>query len=82
MFVSRKSNNISALIATSMARTSKLFNLALPSVFSQKRQPDDIIVGDDNTDPAVSAQVKDGVDDMCACSSTAASMAISAQSSS
>lgn len=49
-----KNNKIGVLIATSMNRIESLFNVALDSVLNQTKQPDIVLVVDDNNDDSVS----------------------------
>ncbi|MBQ0089322.1 MAG: glycosyltransferase [Prevotellaceae bacterium] len=53
-----------ALIATSMCRGDLLINRALKSVFGQTRQPDIIVVVDDNEDERESQKIKQSLSDL------------------
>lgn len=52
---------LGVIIATSMARTEKLFSLSLDSVLKQTQSPDYIVIVDDNTDEKISAEIKERI---------------------
>lgn len=62
---SKETHPLCVLIATSLCRTHSLFTVALKSVLNQVRQPDAIVIVDDNTDSGISLAIRERAAQLC-----------------